>query len=332
MSQTGTAGWLLAIWGEALAELNDLDRALHQAKKGVALTEHGQDAMVIGWSNLCLMRILFSRGDLVGVEKIIRKMENLARKQDVPPFITNPLAAWQARIWLAQDKLTAASQWVQQRGLDAEAGPTLLHEVEYMVLARILLAQGRLDETVRLLQRLFEIAETGGHTSRVIEILALQALSLQAQEDTDQAITTLEKALTLAEPGGFIRIFVDEGTPMARLLYEAAARGIAADYVSKLLDAFLAGGQEGREAGEKESTPAPPHPRSPALIEPLSERELEVLQLIAEGLTNPEIAARLFLSPHTIKVHAHNIYGKLGVHNRTQAVARARALGLLPST
>jgi LuxR family maltose regulon positive regulatory protein len=124
MSQTVVAGWLLAIWGETLAELDDLDGAIRQARKGVKLTERGKDVMVIGWSNLCLMRVLFSRADIAGAGKIIQKMENMARKHDVPTFITNPMAAWQARIWLAQDKLDAASQWVGERGLDADGGPT----------------------------------------------------------------------------------------------------------------------------------------------------------------------------------------------------------------
>jgi LuxR family maltose regulon positive regulatory protein len=135
----------------------------------------------------------------------------------------------------------------------------------------------------------------------------------------------LERALTLAEPGGFIRIFVDEGPPMAHLLYEAVTRGIAPEHARRLLAAFPM--PEPEQAG-------PPDTQAPesGLIEPLSERELGVLQLIAEGLTNPEIASRLFLSLHTIKVHTRNIYGKLGVHNRTEAVTRARALGVLPST
>jgi LuxR family maltose regulon positive regulatory protein len=280
--------------------------------------------MVIGWSNLCLMRVLFSRGELAGADKIIQKMEHIARKHDIPPFITNPMAAWQARIWLAQDKLEVASQWVQERGLDAERGPTLLHEMEYIVLARILIAQGRLDETARLLQRLLETAERGAHTSRAIELLSLQTLAFQAGGDTTRAMTALEQALTLAEPGGFIRVFVDEGPPMARLLYEAVTRGIAPDYVRRLLSAFPVA--EPEQAG-------PPNTQAPEsdLIEPLSERELEVLQLIAEGLTNPEIASRLFLALNTVKAHARNIYGKLGAHNRTQAVARASALGILPS-
>ena len=114
---------------------------------------------------------------------------------------------------------------------------------------------------------------------------------------------------------------------MAHLLREAAARGVMPDYAHKLLAAFEAEGHKGEDRSY-----LPPAPPAQPLIEPLSQRELEVLQLIAEGLTNPEIASRLFLSVHTIKVHAHNIYGKLGVHNRTQAVTKARALGILPFT
>jgi LuxR family maltose regulon positive regulatory protein len=328
MSQTVVVGWLLAIWGEALAELNDLDRAIHQAMKGVELTERGKDAMVIGWSNLCLTRVLFSRGDMAGAEKIIQKMENIVRKHDVPPFITNPMAAWQARIWLAQDKLTAASQWVQERGLDAEGGSTLLHEMEYMVLARILIAQGLLEEATKVLQHLLETAEAGGHTTRTIEILILQALASQAGGDTTQAMVTLEQALTLAEPGGFIRIFVDEGPPMARLLYEAAARGIMPDYTRKLLAAYEDATKDERRTTEPSPSSSVIRPSS--LVEPLSERELEVLQLIAQGLSNREISERLFLALSTVKGHNRRIYGKLGVKNRTQAINKARALNILP--
>jgi LuxR family maltose regulon positive regulatory protein len=325
VSQTVVVGWLLAIWGEVLAELDDLDGAIHRAKNGAELTERGKDVMVIGWSNLCLMRVLFSRGDMDGAEEIIQKMENIAREYDVPPWITNLMAAWQARILLAQDKLDAASQWMQERGLDADGDPTYLHEMEYIVLARILIAQGRLDEAARLLQRLLEATETGGRTSRAIEILMLQALAFQAGGDTARAMTTLERALILAEPVGFIRIFVDEGPPMARLLYEAVTRGIAPDYARRLLAAFPVTEPEQADSSKTQASKS-------ELVEPLSERELEVLQLIAEGLTNQEIASRLFLSLNTVKVHTRNIYGKLGAHSRTQAVARARALGVLPST
>ena len=206
--------------------------------KGVKLTERGKDVMVIGWSNLCLVRVLFSGGDITGADKIIQKMENISREYHVPPWITNLIAAWQARIWLAQDMLDAASKWVGEHGLVTEGDLTVLHEVEYIVYARILIAHGQLDEATRLLQRLLEATETRGHTSRVIEIRMLQAFAYQAGGDTNRAITTLEQALTLAEPGGFIRIFVDEGPPMARVLYKALSRGIAADYVQFILAAF----------------------------------------------------------------------------------------------
>ena len=187
-----------------------------------------------------------------------------------------------------------------------------------------------LTEATQMLQRLLEAAKADGRLTTKIEILILQALALEAGSDTAGAIAKLEQALTLAEPGGYVRIFVDEGPPLGHLLYEAATRGIAPDYVGKILNIFLAEEQGSGGTEAKESTSASLHPRSSALIEPLSEREFEVLHLIAEGLTNSEIASRLFLTVNTVKAHNHNIYGKLGVNTRTKAVARARALGLLP--
>jgi LuxR family maltose regulon positive regulatory protein len=133
----------------------------------------------------------------------------------------------------------------------------------------------------------------------------------------------LERAFCLAEAAGFVRVFVDEGEPMARLLYEAATRGIAPDYTRRLLAAFPVA--EPEQAG-------PPKTQTPKseMVEPLSERELEVLRLIAGGLTNQEVATRLFLTLNTVKAHTRNIYGKLNVHSRTQAIARSQELGLLP--
>ena len=233
--------------------------------------------------------------------------------------------------------LEAASQWAHERelvfegALVATGDPNPTHGldyfmlIEYVVLARILIAQERLGEATDLLQRLLEAAEAGERTTRVIEILNLQALAFQAEGDMPRAVTALERAVILAEPEGFLRIFVDEGPPMAHLLYKAATRGIAPEYARRLLAAFPVTKQEQTDSAETQA------PKSD-LIEQLSKREVEVLQLIAEGLTNPEIASRLFLSLNTVKAHTRNIYGKLGVNNRTQAVSRARALGVLPST
>jgi LuxR family maltose regulon positive regulatory protein len=320
--KTVVTGWLLAIWGEVLAETNHLDEAIHRAKNGTELTERGRDVAMIGWSNLCLVRVLFSMGELTGAERVIGKMNIIAREHDMPIWVPAQMNAWQARIWLAQDKLESVSDWARERGLDIHEAPTYLHEMETIVLARLLIAQGRLAEVAGLLERLLAAAETGGRISRVIEILVLQALAFQAGSDTPQAMAMLERALALAKPRGFIRIFVDEGPPMAHLLYEALDRGIVPNYVRRLLAAFPSA--EAEQTGQKKS-----QSRAPELVEPLSEREIEVLQLIAEGLTNQEIAAMLYLSLNTVKVHSRNIYGKLGVNNRTQAVARAGGLGIL---
>jgi LuxR family maltose regulon positive regulatory protein len=212
-----------------------------------------------------------------------------------------------------------------ERGLDADGGPKPPHEMEYMVLARILVAQGRSDQAVRRLGGLLEGAYARGHTSRAIETLNLQALALQAQGAAEQAITALGRALSLAEPGGFVRTFVDEGPSMASLLYQAVACGITPDYGRRLLAAFAI--TEPDETASSQ-TAAP----GPDLMEPLSEREREVLELLAIGLSNREIASRLFVSLNTVKAHTRSIYGKLGVHNRTQAVAMARTMGVLPFT
>jgi LuxR family maltose regulon positive regulatory protein len=152
----------------------------------------------------------------------------------------------------------------------------------------------------------------------LLKVTVLQAVALFLHGEEEQALQALDQALELAQPGGFVRIFVNEGTPMAKLLAEAAAQGIKPDYVATLLAAF-----DSQAPGKKD------HPRSQPLIEPLSERELEVLGLVAQGLSNREISQRLFIALDTVKGHNRRIYGKLQVNRRTEAVARARELGLL---
>ena len=330
ISQSPVAGWCLAVWGEVLAEFNDLDAALEYAKKGIEYVEKGVDLSMIGWSYLCLIRVLFSRQTLTEIEAIIQKMAQVAREGDVPPWITNQIALWQARLWVEQGKYELASQWAAESGLDTNGENWLMPDtdyfqlIEYITLARVLLAIGRTTEAIGLLEWLTEQSKMGGRTARLIEILILQALALQARGEKETAVSTLEQALTLAEPYGFIRAFVDEGSSMARLLYEALSQGNTSDYVRQLLAAFPV------SEPEKNTSPQPVNSEF-AWIEPLSEREVEVLQLIAEGLTNKEISTRHYLALNTVKTHTRNIYSKLGVNSRIQAVAKARDLKILSS-
>ncbi len=322
MAQTVVAGWLLAIWGETLAELNELDDAIDKATDGVELTERGGDVAMLGWSYVCLIRTRFSLGDIAGAEEIVHRIEILAQDAFVPPWITDLSAAWQARLWLAQGEVQTASRWVAARGLNADRKPAYAHEMEYIVLARILLAQGRAEAAHRLLDRQFKVAEEGDRTSTAIEILILNALALQAQGDSIEAMAALRQALVLAEPGGYVRVFVDEGLLLGSLLHSAVTHGIVPDYTRRLLAAF---------SDSEAKMPSSSETRQPQsrLIEPLSPRELEVLQLVAQGLSNREICERLFLALSTVKGYTRSIYAKLAVQRRTEAVARARELDLL---
>jgi LuxR family maltose regulon positive regulatory protein len=230
--------------------------------------------------------------------------------------------AQRAWLWMRQGNLEAVRTWTQQTDLHADSEIVYLREVELIILARGLTALGKTQEATHLLQRLYDATERGGRQGRLIEVLALQALALQAQNQQQAALACLQRALTLAQPQGYVRLFVDQDQPMQTLLSQfvrSDAAGLV-EYVQRLLNAFrstpLAESQVERRA---------PQP----LAEPLSERELELLRLIAAGLTNRAIADELTVSVNTVKTHARNIYGKLGVRNRTEATTRARDLGLL---
>jgi LuxR family maltose regulon positive regulatory protein len=306
-----------------LYEWNNLDEAVQQLREGIERGKQGANPGILLPGYVALARVLQAQGDTAGALGTIReamrswRQFQLTRGCGIPP-----VANYQARLSLAQGNIASAAEWVQEQGMRADDEFSYQQEVDYITLARLLIAQDNADEAVGLLQRLLETAETGGRISRVLDILLLQALSLQAQGYTDQAITALQKAMDLAEPEGFVRIFLDEGPPMAKLLYEALAREIAPEYARRLLAAFP------MPEPKQDDQPETQAPESD-LIEPLSQRETEVLQLIAQGLSNREIGERLFIALPTVKGHNRRIYGKLQVQRRTEAVARARELGLL---
>jgi ATP/maltotriose-dependent transcriptional regulator MalT len=232
---------------------------------------------------------------------------------------------------VAQGRLGEALSWARERGLSAHDDLGYLREFEHATLAKVLIAhyegervEQSIHEATGLLERMLQAAEEGERKGSAVEILILLALAHHVQGDITAALAPLERALMLAEPEGYVHVFVDEGRPMARLLAEAAARGIMPDYTGKLLAAFEA---EGRIDPDNSLRPTPP--ASQPLAEPLSDRELEVLHLIAQGLSNREISERLFLAITTVKGHNRNIFRKLQVRRRTEAVARARELGLL---
>ncbi len=307
-----------------LYEQNNLAEAARLLPLGLQLAEPGGEPGILTAGYLLLARLKQAEKNRAGAMAALREAQRLAHRYN-HLYEAAQVAAGQARLQLAwgEEDFQAAIRWAEASGLKATDPPVYLREVEGLTLARLLFARGRrqpeqafLQEALTLLARLLPAAESGGRGGRIIEILLLQALADQAQGWFDQALTRLERALHLAQPEGYCRLFLDEGRPMAELLHRAARHGLAAGYVEKLLLAFKAE----PDAGERPE---------PGLIEPLSERELEILALIAAGRSNREIAETLILTVGTVKWHLNNLYGKLGVSSRTQAFARARELGLL---
>jgi LuxR family transcriptional regulator, maltose regulon positive regulatory protein len=241
---------------------------------------------------------------------------------------------------LAQGNLPGAIGWAEASGLHVDEH-SYLREAEYLTLARVLIARGRgdpegsyFDDALRLIDRLLEAAESGARMGSAIEILILRGLALHARMETNGAFAVLERALTLGEPEGYVRVFVDEGAPMAALLSEflkarrkgeRGAKQLASlGYVRRLLAVFdspLTGPEPPAAAQHARAVGQP-------LAEHLTRREREVLALLAEGFSNREIAARLFIATSTVKWYVHSILRKLEVDSRTKAVARGRELHL----
>lgn len=318
-----------------LYEQNDLQGAERTLLDAIRHAEAGGMFDTAVAIRTMLARVRLAQGDLTGAAEALSQAERGVAAGPVTSDLAAECTAVRVRLWLAQSRLPdgavallpAAERWADE--WQARPGDRLVwaEELKQIAVARVRLAQGRWQEAAGSLSVLAAQAEAGGRTGRLIEILALQALAWRAQGELERACAALAKALTLAEPEGYVRVFVDEGVQMARLLKEMLARARDREsrrhlrYVAELLAAF--------EAHRGCATAGPMPPAIAPLLEPLSERELEVLRLAADGLSNREIAARLIVTVGTVKTHLHNVYGKLGVEGRMQAVARARALNLL---
>ncbi len=284
-------------------EWNDVDAAqMHGQQSGQLARQFESVVDRFVACEVFLARVKLAQRDAAGATAVLDEAEEFVRQHNFE-FRMPDVAAAQVLTLLHQGNLAAAAQLAETHELPISQ-------------ARVHLARGDTSTALALLEPLHRQAEERGWADEQLEVMVLQSVALQAHGEKDEAVQLLGEALALAEPDGFIRIFVDEGMPMARLLSEAAARGIMPDYTGRLLAAFEA---ETRSEYESYSL----------LAEPLSQRELEVLQLIAHGLSNREISERLFLALSTVKGHNQVIFSKLQVQRRTEAVARAHELGLL---
>jgi LuxR family maltose regulon positive regulatory protein len=308
----GTADMYVGM-SELQRERNELNAATQSLLRSQELGEQSGFAQNRYRWRVAMARIHEARGDLDGALDLLSEAQPLFMI-DLSPNV-RPIAASKARILVRQGRTGEALDWAREHGLSVADDLSYVHEYEHITLARVLLASGSAVQASGLLDRLLQAAEHGGRAGSMIEILVLQALANDVRGDMRAALVPLERALTLAEPEGYIRVFVDEGPRMAALLQAAAKRGIAAGYVQRLLSHF------GTPASE-------PHARQ-NLIEPLSERELDVLRLLATDLDGPDIASELMISLNTLRTHTKSIYSKLGVNNRRAAVRRAEELALL---
>jgi LuxR family transcriptional regulator, maltose regulon positive regulatory protein len=310
--------------GELLYERNDLDASERELTLGTDLAERAGEREILVRGQVALSRARRARGDTERAFELARTAERLARDSGAPhTFVDATL--WKARLHLMGNDLQAAASDLE-RASGVSDVPRSTRDAERIVLARLLVARENYDEALRLLDSVREAAEAADERGSAIEILTLQALALRGKDEKTRAMDVTGQALASGEPEGYVRTFVDEGPAMAVLLsetLEARRRGrlgtaneVPMHYFRKLMAVL-----------ERDVTSA----ASPvtSLAEPLSERELEVLQLIAAGKTNRRIASELFVSVGTVKTHVTNVYRKLDAHSRTQAVARARELDLI---
>ena len=316
--------------GEVAYQRNELDSALRQVTEGIALCRQFRYPAPLATGLVTLAWIRQARGDAPGALEAMGEAGQVALGPGVTGLL-DPVPAQRARLLLAQGEVAAAARWTSERSLEADDEPSYPREPEYLVLARVLLAQDRSGPALGLLERLHAVAAAQGRTGSIIEILALQALALAAAGDGDAAVDALAQALIRSCPQGYVRVFADEGAPMAALLArlvaaqkagQPTARGVSLGCLAQVLRAF--GGKDAAPGARRAGAGVP------GLVEQLTAREREILVLLAAGKPNPRIAEELVVSLDTVKKHVSHLLGKLGAANRTEAVTRARQLGLIP--
>jgi LuxR family maltose regulon positive regulatory protein len=319
-----SAGYPSLKIGDLLREWNDLENARRHIVEGIERCIRWGPADVVAEGYVALARLQLAQGELEDVDNTLQKAEQVARSAMLDPWNNCWLDDCRVRLWLARGDLEAASRWAQVSGLTPDGEFSYHYDLNHINLARTLVTRGRrepsgpyLSEALGLLTRLLEAAESVGWVHEATKILILQALAFQAHGDGEEAAAALARALMLAQPGGYVRTFIDEGPVMAKLLRQAITRGDSSSYAAKLLAAL----EDEAEAKERSARPPP-------LVEPLTDREMEVLRLLTTSLSSTEMAEELFISVNTVRSHIKSIYGKLDVHSRMEAVRRAEELGL----
>ena len=314
---------------QVLYERNELDAALDHATRGVTLCRQLAFTPPLATGLALVARIRQAHGDTAGAVAAMGEAEQAGLSRGVIALL-NPVPSQRARLLLAQGDVGAAAQWATTAGLNPDDKPDYPQEPAYLVLARVLLAQNDPGPALTLLQRLLATAASQDRTGSVIEIQALRALALAARGDHASALGVLTEALTLARRHGYVRVLADEGAPMHALLARLSDARPGQQQAPRIDPGYLA---TLLRACDQADT-VPPQRRAAAaqtgLAEPLTDRELEVLRLIAAGKSNQRIAHDLVVALDTVKKHVTHVLGKLGAANRTEAAARARQLGLIP--
>ena len=320
------AGQVFTGYGNLLREQNKLEAAESYLARGIELGRQWRNAEALTSGYIALARTRQAQGDPTGALQAVEELAALSGAEI--PWARPLIDVCRVRLWAAQRRLEPLGHWVSTCGLSPTDAPHPWREAEHVALARALIALGRPAEATDLLERLRSAAEAGGRLGCAIEMLALQALALHAIGQVAAARAALARALRLAAPEGYVRVFLDEGEEMVKALRELTELGELKGYVEGLLAAASHPAPHPLSSVSSPSSLSSARPIS-SLVEPLSDRELEILRLLAAGHSNQEIAQSLVVSLNTVKTHLKNIYAKLGARSRTQALARARELGLL---